>query len=233
MCFTARYHGPYGLLVAKISRDGHGKHAPVSAGEKVRRLSLVDVAGLYEVVRADRDVEHFLPVAVEVTERQRKCAVLVLKPALEHRRHRRAAFPSRGERKLAGANGREAGDEGPRLRRRQRIPDNFSSTSTRQQWTSQTNAAAHPSGTFSRNSIRLIDPTPRLVQRFIVARLLRPLATEARRVAGVATAVVHGDLRKGAQRSGHGYLAFLVDLLRPTADRGPWPSSTQPPIAER
>ncbi len=65
---TADFQRPDKSLVAEICRHCYRENAPMPAWLKMRWLSLVRRARLEEIVRADRNLQRFPVVAIEVAE---------------------------------------------------------------------------------------------------------------------------------------------------------------------
>src|SRR5205823_11155139 len=87
---------PHVLVVRlELLRHWHGEHAPLAAGEKVRRLPHVGPAGLDPVVGADGNVEFLRGVAVVVADEERARAVLVVVPPFERAREAAARAAAR------------------------------------------------------------------------------------------------------------------------------------------
>jgi hypothetical protein len=76
-----------------------GRH-PTVVGKEVRRLTAVELAGLDAVVGADRDVERFLEISIEVADEKAIGPIRVLEPALVGRGHVLTRVPSGLEGKL-------------------------------------------------------------------------------------------------------------------------------------
>ena len=73
------------LLGSEVLRHLDREHTPAAAELEVGRLAQVGTAGLDPVVRADRNLDRLLLVAIEITEQQVVAAVGVLIPAFEGR----------------------------------------------------------------------------------------------------------------------------------------------------
>lgn len=88
-----RHEDPGELLSGKVLGNLDDKDTPLSPWEKVRRLTAVELAGLDAVVGADRDVERFLEISIEVADKKAIGSVRVLEPAFVGRGHVLARVP--------------------------------------------------------------------------------------------------------------------------------------------
>src|SRR5581483_321751 len=83
----------------------NGKHAPLAAGQKVRRLSHVWTAGIDVVVGTDRNVDFLPRIPIVVAHQERAASILVVVPALERAGDAVTGAAARfGDRDLLGGN---------------------------------------------------------------------------------------------------------------------------------
>ena len=87
MRLAVRGQRPDDLLRPEILRDAHCKYPPVAPGIEVRRLAAVGAERfrLDVVAGADRNIELFLPVPIDIGEIEVERAVRVLQPPVKDR----------------------------------------------------------------------------------------------------------------------------------------------------